>query len=153
LLTGNFFNSIDAKGRAFVPTKLGFAQEGRIWIVKGIDKCLCLYSQKNWEAFTERYINNGSDSDPNARKLKRFVLGYSRELEIDKQGRINIPQDHLDYAGIVKDIVFVGCGDKAELWSKERFDKEMAEDSFDPNELMQSAENAKNSRGQSEQDE
>jgi len=77
--------------------------------------------------------------DLKARQLQRFILAGSRELEVDKSGRINLPQDHIDYAGIIKDVVFAGCGNRVELWSSENFEKEMDLTKFDPNELVSSS--------------
>ena len=120
MLTGNYFNTIDAKGRVFVPTKLRYELGERIWLVKGIDACLYIFTQEGWAAFTGEYVNNRTLKDAKARRLQRFVLGGSRELEIDRQGRVNLPQDHMDYAGIVRDVVFVGCADRIDgpgVWS------------------------------------
>ena len=136
MLTGSFFNSVDEKGRAFVPTKLRYSLGERIWLVKGLDVCLYVYTPDAFAAFTEEYVTNRTLEDPNARKFQRFILGGSREIEIDKQGRINIPQDHMDYAGIDKDVVFVGCGDRIELWGAELYAKEMAPGNLDPDEMM-----------------
>ena len=139
MLTGSYFNTIDNKGRAFVPTKLRFELGERIWLVKGIDACLYIFTQESWANFTDAYIKNLTMKDAKARKLQRFILGGSRELEIDKQGRINIPQDQIDYAGIEKDVVFVGCMDRIELWSADAYEKEMSQESLNPDELMREA--------------
>jgi mraZ protein len=139
MLTGSYFNTIDNKGRAFVPTKLRFELGERIWLVKGIDTCLYIFTQEAWANFTDAYITNLTMKDTKARKLQRFILGGSRELEIDKQGRINIPQDQIEYAGIEKDVVFVGCMDRIELWSADAYEKEMSKESLNPDELMREA--------------
>ena len=139
MLTGSYFNTIDNKGRAFVPTKLRFELGERIWLVKGIDSCLYIFTQEAWANFTDAYITTLTMKDAKARKLQRFILGGSRELEIDKQGRINIPQDQIEYAGIEKDVVFVGCMDRIELWSADAYEKEMLQENLNPDELMREA--------------
>ncbi|MDR3304732.1 MAG: division/cell wall cluster transcriptional repressor MraZ [Clostridiales Family XIII bacterium] len=139
MLTGNFFNTIDSKGRAFIPTKLRGGLGDRIWLVKGIEPCLYVFTPDGWETYTAKYISNRTQRDSKARKLRRMFFGNSRETDVDKQGRINLPPDHIEYAGIEREIVFVGCGDMIELWSKERFDEEMAPGNLNPDELMNEA--------------
>lgn len=143
LLTGSYFNTVDNKGRAFVPTKLRYDLSERIWLVKGFDSCIYLMSQEAWKDFIETYITDLSLKDSNARRLQRFIFGNSKELDIDSHGRINIPQDHLEYAGIDKDIVFVGAGDRVELWSKERYEADTDPDVLDPDLLIREAENTR----------
>ena len=139
MLTGSYFNTIDAKGRVIIPTKLRYGLGERIWLVRGIDTCLYIFTQKEWDDYTKQYINNRSMTDAKARKLQRFTLGGSHELEIDRQGRINLPQNLIDYAGIEKDVVFIGCPNRIEVWSVEEHEKDMSPDSLDPDELMKNA--------------
>jgi len=136
MLTGSYFNTIDVKGRVIIPTKLRYGLGERIWLVRGIDRCLYIFTQDEWNAYTSRYINNRSMTDARARRLQRFTLGGSHELEIDRQGRINLPQNLIDYAGIEKDVVFVGCTNRIEVWSTEVYERDMSPDTLDPDELM-----------------
>ena len=142
MLTGSYTGTIDNKGRVFIPAKLRNSFGERVWVVKGIDACLYIFTQESWSDFMEDYITNRTLKDAKARKLQRFMLGGSRELDIDKQGRINLPQDQLDYAGVEKDVMFVGCIDRIELWSAEAYEKEMDPDNMQPDELMRDAEEA-----------
>jgi len=139
MLTGSYYNTIDAKGRVIIPTKLRYSLGERVWLVRGIDPCLYIFTQEGWIEFTTRYINNRSLTDRKARKLQRFTVGTSHELEIDRQGRINLPQSLIDYAGIEKDVVFTGCTDRIEVWSAEEYEKDMSPENLDPNELMSEA--------------
>jgi MraZ protein len=143
MLEGTYFNTIDAKNRAFIPTKLRYGLSERVYLVKGIDRCLYLFAPESWQSFLDVYINNRTLEDKDARTLKRFFLGSSREIELDSHGRITLTADHIEYAGIEKEIVVVGMGDMAEVWSKENYDKTMAPDTLDVNELMRSAAHAR----------
>ena len=140
MLTGSYFNTVDEKGRVFIPTKLRYSLGERIWLVKGADTCLYVFTQDSWADFAGRYINNLTLKDSNARKAQRFFAGSARELEIDKQGRINLPQEQMDYAGIKKDVVIMGCVDRIEIWSAEAHAKEM--ENLDPDQLMRDAQKA-----------
>ena len=140
MLTGSYTGTIDSKGRVFIPTKLRYTLGERVWVVKGIDACLYIFTQDSWSAFMDDYVTNRTLKDAKARKLQRFLLGGSRELDIDRQGRVNLPQDQIDYAGIDKDVVFVGCMDRIELWSSEAWSQEMAPGNLQPDVLMRDAE-------------
>jgi len=139
MLTGSFFNTIDAKGRVVIPTKLRYGLGERVWLVRGIDPCLYIFTQKEWDDYTNQYINNRSMTDAKARKLQRFTLGGSHELEIDRQGRINLPQNLVDYARIEKDVVFIGCTNRIEVWSVAAYEEDMSPDNLEPDELMRVA--------------
>ena len=139
MLTGSYFITIDVKGRVFVPTKLRYQLGERIWLVKGIDPCLNIFTQEAWTAYTNEYISNRSLKDDKARKLQRHVFGSTYEIEIDRQGRVNLPQNLIEYAGIDKDVVFVGCKDYVELWGAEAFEREMDPANLDPNGSMRDA--------------
>jgi len=78
-------------------------------------------------------------TDTNARKLQRLTLGHSHELEIDRQGRINLPQILIDYAGIEKDVVFLGCDDRIEIWDGATYESDMAPENLDLDKLMRDA--------------
>ncbi len=139
MFTGSYYNTIDAKGRVFIPTKLRYSLGERIWLVKGIDTCLYLFTGDGWADFKDKYIANRTKKDAKARMLQRFLLGGAHELEIDRQGRINLPQDLVGYAGIEKDVAFVGCDDLIELWNAETYSKVMDPANFNPDELMRDA--------------
>jgi len=142
MLTGSYFNTIDVKGRVIIPTKLRYELGERVWLVKSTDPCLYIFTPKEWDDYTNQYINNRSMTDPKARKLQRFTLGSSYELEIDRQGRINIPQNLIDYAGIEKDVVLIGCSNRIEVWSAEANEEDMSPENLYPDELMRDASGA-----------
>ena len=139
MLTGSYFNTVDNKGRAFVPTKLRYGLGERVWLVKGIDACIYVMSQDSWKSFIDEYITDLSLKDSRSRKLQRFIFGNSKEIDLDAQGRINIPPDHLAYAGIEKDITFIGAGDRIELWSKDKYEAENDFAKMNPDTLMREA--------------
>ena len=139
MLIGCYFNTIDSKGRVFIPTKLRYSLGERICLIKGVDGCINIFTQEAWTDYAGKYIINRTYKDEKARQLRRFILGGSRELEIDKQGRINLPQDLIEYAKIEKDVVFVGVGDLIELWGAEAYEKEMGPDNLNPKEIMANA--------------
>lgn len=120
MLMGKYQNSIDVKGRMIVPSKYREELGYRCVLTRGIDKCLYIYPMPQWEKFMEKLAALPT-TDPNARAFVRHFYANAVECDIDKQGRMGIPQELRDYANIEKELVTVGLLDKIEIWSREEW--------------------------------
>ncbi|MBQ0079821.1 MAG: division/cell wall cluster transcriptional repressor MraZ [Eubacterium sp.] len=129
MFVGKFNNSIDSKARMIVPAKFRLELGASCVIAKGLDTCLTVYTEAEWDKFVTEKLAPLPDSNPNARKLKRYFFSSANSCEVDKQGRVKIPQDLLDYAGIDKELVTIGSNNTIEIWSKEEWDKQLDEES------------------------
>ena len=118
-------NSIDAKNRMIVPSKYREELGYKCVLTKGIDKCLYIYPMSEWERFMTK-LSALPSSDMNARAFVRHFYANAVECEVDRQGRLTIPQELRDYAGIDKELVTIGILDKIEIWSRAEW--ENAED-------------------------
>ena len=121
MLTGEFNHSIDSKGRLIIPSKLRDSFGEHFVITKGMDGCLFLYPENEWEAFEEK-LRTLPLTNKKARDFKRFFLGSAVEGEIDKQGRVLLSTSLRTYADLEKEVVLAGVLDKVEIWSKEAWD-------------------------------
>lgn len=121
MLTGEFNHSIDSKGRLIIPSKLRDSLGEHFVITKGMDGCLFLYPENEWEAFEEK-LRTLPLTNKKARDFKRFFLGSAVESEIDKQGRVLLSTSLRTYADLEKEVVLAGVLDKVEIWSKEAWD-------------------------------
>ena len=121
MLTGEFNHSIDSKGRLIIPSKLRDRLGEHFVITKGMDGCLFLYPENEWEAFEEK-LRTLPLTNKKARDFKRFFLGSAVEGEIDKQGRVLLSTSLRTYANLEKEVVLAGVLDKVEIWSKEAWD-------------------------------
>ena len=90
MLIGEYEHSLDAKGRLIMPSKLRQDIGEKFIITKGLDGCLFVFSQNEWNNF-ETKLKTLPLSDKNARNFVRFFLSGATECEIDKQGRFLIP--------------------------------------------------------------
>jgi len=121
---GEYEATVDAKGRFLLPA--GFKRqlpEGEITtfvINRGFEKCLSLYPKKSWDPLYAQ-ISTLNDFDPKVREFRRYFLNGATEVEPDTAGRILIPQNLKDYAGLGKDIVLAAAVDKIEIWDKEKY--------------------------------
>ena len=121
MFMGTYYNSIDSKNRLIVPSKHRNRLAGKCVLTKGLDMCLYIYSMEEWDKLTEK-ISELPESDPKVRKYIRDHYVNAVECEFDRQGRIVIPQQLIEYARIEKELVTMGAMKKIEIWSKEVWD-------------------------------
>ncbi len=121
---GEYEATIDAKGRFLLPA--GFKKQlpedssARFVINRGFEKCLSLYPIKSWEPIYTN-ISKLNDFDPKVREFRRYFLNGAITTELDTAGRLLIPQNLKDYAGLEKDIVLVAAVNKIEVWDKNKY--------------------------------
>ena len=117
-LSGEYYNTLDEKGRVAFPAKLrAILDTETVWITKGMgdDKSLVIYSKDEWEK-TIKDLEKLSIYNKDTRWLYRRFIAPAREVMIDKNGRIAVPQSLREYANLKKDCVFLGMNTFIELW-------------------------------------
>lgn len=137
MFMGTYNNSIDTKNRMIVPSKHRDQLGGRCVLTKGMDKCLYIYSMAEWEKQMDK-IEALPESDPKVRVFIRHFCANAVDCEFDKQGRIVIPAELKEYAGIDKELVTMGAMRKIEVWSKEVWDSPDNENKMDSEEFAES---------------
>lgn len=124
MFRGQHEHAIDAKGRTSVPARfrdlLAATGESRIVVTAGIDPCLVAYPMKEWLAFEDR-LNALPKFDPSVAMIRRLYVSGAVEIELDKLGRLVVPKELRDVAGLERDVLWAGMGAHMELWSKDRF--------------------------------
>jgi len=132
MLLGEYTHSIDEKGRAIIPAKLRNDLGDSFVICKGMEGCLFMYSQVEWNKFVEE-LETLPRMNKDARLFKRYFFGSASEGSFDKQGRASIPAALRDAANLEKDIVLVGVQDRVEIWDKTRWESssDVSEDELD----------------------
>ena len=130
MLTGEFNHSIDSKGRLIIPSKLRESLGEHFVITKGMDGCLFLYPDNEWKAFEEK-LRALPLTNKNARTFTRFFVAGATNCELDKQGRILVPQTLREFAGLEKDVILAGNLSRVEVWSKEKWSENCNYDDMD----------------------
>ncbi|MGI6450323.1 MAG: division/cell wall cluster transcriptional repressor MraZ [Desulfitobacteriia bacterium] len=120
MFMGEYLHTIDSKGRLIIPAKFREALGDKFITTKGLDNCLFLYPQDEWQNFEEK-LKKLPISQPNARAFVRFFFSGAAECEFDKQGRILLPANLREYAALDKDVVVVGVMSRIEIWDAERW--------------------------------
>ena len=117
MFMGEYHHSIDDKGRLIIPAKFRKELGDSFIITRGIENCLFVYPNKRWESIVHK-LESLPFTKKDARNFTRFFLSGATVAEFDKQGRINITSPLINYAGIEKDCVVIGTGDRLEIWAQ-----------------------------------
>ncbi len=115
-LVGEYFHTLDAKNRLFIPAKHREILGESFMITRKIgDRCLAAYSSEQWEKLSEK-LTQFPDSIVN--KLKKFLYSKTISVTPDAQGRVMLSGALIEYAGIEKNVAIIGCGDHAQIWAE-----------------------------------
>ena len=123
---GEFEATLDSKGRFLLPAgfkrQIPEGESTRFVINRGFEKCLSLYPMQSWQPLYDQ-ISTLNDFDPKVREFRRYFLNGAIIVEPDAAGRLLIPQNLKEYAGLEKDIVLAAAVNKLEIWDKDKYQK------------------------------
>ena len=122
MFMGEYNHIIDAKGRLIIPARFRELLGEEFILTKGLDGCLSIYPMDAWEAF-ETKLRALPLTNKNARTFTRFFVAGATNCELDRQGRILVPQILREFAGLEKEVVLTGNLDRIEIWSKEKWNE------------------------------
>lgn len=127
MLTDQFRHSLDSKNRIIIPAKHREQLGPVFMITKGVDSCLNVYSMEEWKKYSDKLdaLPKNKTAD-----VRRFIYANASEVTPDQQGRVVISPVLRKFAGIEKNIVIVGCGNYAEIWSEEKWDELNSEENI-----------------------
>ncbi|MCX6736827.1 MAG: division/cell wall cluster transcriptional repressor MraZ [Candidatus Parcubacteria bacterium] len=114
---GEYKYSIDQKGRLAVPAKFRKDLSGGAVLTRGLDNCLFLFTQQEWEILMKKIVALPL-SQANSRAFSRLMLAGAMELTLDSQGRILIPDYLRKYASLSKKTVMTGLFNRLEIWDE-----------------------------------
>jgi MraZ protein len=118
--------TLDAKGRLAIPSRyrerILALCGGQLVTTVDRDRSLLIYPLPDWEE-VERKFDRLSSVEPKARGLKRLMQGYATDMEMDDHGRILLPRELREYAGLERQGMLIGQGNKFELWDEQRWNE------------------------------
>ncbi|WP_414044426.1 division/cell wall cluster transcriptional repressor MraZ [Macrococcus animalis] len=117
MFMGEYQHQLDTKGRMIVPAKFRDELTEHFVITRGLDKCLFGYPLDEWKRIEEK-LKTLPITKRDARKFMRLFFSGAVEVEIDKQGRINIPKNLMEYAGLSKECTVIGVSSRIEIWDR-----------------------------------
>ena len=130
MFMGEYNHTIDAKGRLIIPAKFRGLLGEEFILTRGLDGCLSIYPMDEWKTFEEK-LRALPLTNKNARTFSRFFVAGATMCELDKQGRILVPQTLREFAGLEKDVVLTGNLNRIEVWSREKWSENCNYDDMD----------------------
>jgi MraZ protein len=130
MLRGPTKITLDAKGRLSIPTKyrerIAARCDGHLICTVDVRNCLLIYPLPDWEE-TERKLMRLPSLNPAAQKLRGLLMGYATDLELDGHSRVLIPREHREFAGLDRQAMLFGQGNKFELWDDARWSDQLTQ--------------------------
>jgi len=120
MLIGHYQTKLSTKGRVALPSTFKKAIGQKLIITAGYEKSIMIVSKNNWQEVVMGTTNHKLTLEP-ARATDRFLLGSAFELELDNQGRFIVPKYLRKYATLEEEVVFIGVGNRVELWSQAKW--------------------------------
>lgn len=121
MFIGEYHHSVDDKGRMAVPAKFRSKLQNGAVVTKGLDNCLVIYPKAEWEALAEK-LSSLPISQANTRAFSRLMLAGAMDIELDKQGRMIIPEYLRTFADLEKKVVVAGLYNRLEIWDESKWE-------------------------------
>jgi len=120
MLLGEYTHNLDTKGRMAIPAKFRSKLGAGAIITRGLDRCLFVFDSKEWETLAQKLIALPL-AQANSRAFVRLMLAGATDCELDKQGRILIPDYLREYANLKKQVIVAGLYNRIEIWDSENW--------------------------------
>jgi len=128
LLTGEFRNTLDEKGRLSLPARMRSELSGtNLVLTRGVDTCLWLFQPAQWAELSQKLLATTSPFQAKSRLVQRRIIAPAMELEIDRLGRISIPQSLRESAALSRECVILGISKYIEIWDAAEYQKYLDE--------------------------
>ncbi|MEB3429855.1 division/cell wall cluster transcriptional repressor MraZ [Citroniella saccharovorans] len=122
MFTGEFKYSIDSKGRVVFPPRFREELGTTFYATKGMENTIFIYTNNEWEILAEKIGRLKQLSMKEARSFARLFFAGASPCELDKQGRLSIPQNLRQYAQLDKEVYIIGVAKRIEIWDKEKWE-------------------------------
>lgn len=126
MFIGEYKYILDDKGRLAIPTKFRSKFLRGAVVTKGLDNCLFVYTKEEWEKEAAKFATLPK-SQANSRAYARFTLAGAMDCEIDKQGRVMLPEYLRKYADLKRNVVVAGLYNRLEIWNEEKWEQYKSE--------------------------
>ncbi|MBS3899462.1 MAG: division/cell wall cluster transcriptional repressor MraZ [Dethiobacter sp.] len=122
MFMGEHQHAVDSKGRLIMPVKFREDLGESFIVTRGLESCLFVYPLREWHLLTEK-LKALPFTRADARAFMRFFFSGAVNCELDKQGRILIPNNLREHAKLIKDVMVIGVSNRVEIWSQEVWDE------------------------------
>ncbi len=122
MLVGTFFPKLDDKGRLALPAKFREEFDAGLVVTRGQEGCLVVYTRPEFERLLEP-IHDASPTVARVRTYQRFLFGWAQDEVPDRQGRVTLSARLREYAGLDREVVVVGMGNRLEVWDPDAWER------------------------------
>lgn len=128
MFLGQYVYTLDSKGRLTIPSRFRDAITDCVVVTRGLDRCLTVYPITVWEEIAHK-VTSLPITDPRGRTLRRIFFADAINAELDRQGRILLPERLREYAELstTEEVTVVGLDRFIELWNPQRWDTQNAQ--------------------------
>lgn len=120
MFIGEYSHNVDDKGRLAIPIKFRETLKKGAVVTRGLDNCLFLYTAEEWQKLAEKLANLPFGQSA-TRAFSRLMLAGAMDVELDKQGRVILPEYLRSFAGLKKSVVLAGLYNRLEIWDEEKW--------------------------------
>ena len=124
MFLGQYQHTLDDKGRLMIPARFRELLDGGAYITQGFDRCLMIMTGIYFKEVYDS-INVMNLTDPNARLLRRLIFANAYPVEVDKVGRVLLPQNLREFAGLNSEAIVAGQGEYFEVWLPSAWNEQM----------------------------
>ena len=121
MFIGEYNHNLDNKGRLAVPVKFRDDLKKGAVVTKGLDGCLFLYTMSEWKILAEK-LSKLPISQSNTRAFARLMLAGAMDVQVDKQGRVVLPDYLRKYASLNKKVIIGGLYNRLEIWDENNWE-------------------------------
>ena len=136
MFMGEYHHNIDEIGRIVIPGKFRDESKGKFIVTRGLEKCLYLYTEEEWNKIVEK-LNKLPFTKKDARTFIRTFFAGVTACEFDRNGRINITSLLVSYAGLTKECVIIGVNDRVEIWDEKLYNEFLDENASKMEEIAE----------------
>lgn len=122
LFIGEYRHQLDNKGRLAIPSKFRSHLKKGAVVTKGFDGCLFLYTPNEWNKLAAK-LTQMPFSQGNARAVARLMLAGAMAVDLDSQGRINLPKYLMQFAGLKGISIIAGLMNRLEFWNEKKWEE------------------------------
>ncbi|OGM12618.1 hypothetical protein A2V80_02260 [Candidatus Woesebacteria bacterium RBG_16_39_8b] len=123
MLIGQYLSKLTDKNRLAVPKKIRDEVGDKFIVAKWYEGCLVLVSVDEWQDLVNRLVGPGKIIISPVRDIDRFIMASAFEINLDSQGRFVLPEDLKRYAEVTSEVIFIGLGDRVEIWAQDSWRK------------------------------
>ena len=127
MLLGEYEHTIDDKNRLTLPAKFRDSFAGGLVLTRGLDRCLNAFSGEGWREYVETRLAGLDPLSSEGREMRRYLFSGAAESQPDRQGRVLVPPRLAEYAGLKRDVVVAGVGDRLEIWDRNAWRQQLRE--------------------------